>query len=78
MTSPIGVHALVFTGDFDTAGIEQSAQRAAKAGFDLIEYPLMDPFTFDAAAARREARRYLLRFPAGASTDWARSVAEPR
>ncbi len=32
----------------------------------------------DAAAARREARRYLLRFPAGASTDWARSVAEPR
>ena len=53
MTSPIGVHALVFTGDFDTAGIEQSAQRAAKAGFDLIEYPLMDPFTFDAAAARR-------------------------
>jgi D-psicose/D-tagatose/L-ribulose 3-epimerase len=43
----------VFTGEFDTAGIEQSAKRAAQAGFDLIEYPLMDPFSFDAAAARR-------------------------
>ena len=53
MTSPIGCHALVFTGEFDTAGIEQSAKRAARAGFDLIEYPLMDPFSFDAAAARR-------------------------
>ena len=53
MTSPIGCHALVFTGEFDTAGIEQSAKRAAQAGFDLIEYPLMDPFSFDAAAARR-------------------------
>jgi len=43
----------VFTGEFDTAGIEQSAKRAAQAGVDLIEYPLMDPFSFDAAAARR-------------------------
>ena len=53
MPSLIGCHALVFTGDFDAAGIESSARRARQAGFDLIEYPLMDPFTFDAAAARK-------------------------
>lgn len=51
--SPIGCHALVFTGEFDVAGIQESAQRARKAGFDLIEYPLMDPFHFDSAAALR-------------------------
>ena len=53
MTSPIGCHALVFTGEFDPAGIETSVRRAAQAGFDLIEFPLMDPFSFDSSAARR-------------------------
>lgn len=53
MTSPIGCHALVFTGDFDAAGIENSVRRARAAGFDLIEFPLMDPFSFDSATARR-------------------------
>ena len=28
-------------------------RRAGAAGFDLVELPLMDPFTFDSAAARR-------------------------
>ena len=53
MTSPIGCHALVFTGDFDPDGITRSARRARTAGFDLIEFPLMDPFAFDSDAARR-------------------------
>ena len=52
MPSPIGCHALVFTGEFDRTGIETSVRRAAQAGFDLIELPLMDPYTFDSAAAR--------------------------
>lgn len=51
--SLIGCHALVFTGEFDAAGIEAAARRAKRAGFDLIEYPLMDPFTFDSAVAGR-------------------------
>ena len=50
--SPIGCHALVWTGTFDEAGIRSSAERTRRAGFDLIEYPLMDPFAFDAAVAR--------------------------
>jgi D-psicose/D-tagatose/L-ribulose 3-epimerase len=50
--SPIGCHALVWTGTFDEAGIRSSAERTRRAGFDLIEYPLMDPFAFDAGVAR--------------------------
>src|SRR6187200_3390497 len=53
MTSLIGCHALVFTGDFDSRGIESSAKRARQAGFDLIEFPLMEPETFDSTTARR-------------------------
>ncbi len=53
MSSLIGCHALVFTGEFDVAGIEGSVRRARRAGFDLIEFPLMEPTTFDSAAARR-------------------------
>src|SRR3954454_7396774 len=53
MPSLIGCHALVFTGEFDAAGIESSVQRARAAGFDLIEFPLMEPSTFDSGRARR-------------------------
>src|SRR3954451_22728254 len=53
MPSLIGCHALVFTGEFDTAGIESSVRRAKAAGFDLIEFPLMEPTTFDSDRARR-------------------------
>lgn len=53
MPSPIGCHALVFTGEFDARGIESSVRRARSAGFDLIEFPLMEPTTFDSARARR-------------------------
>jgi D-psicose/D-tagatose/L-ribulose 3-epimerase len=47
----IGCHGLVWTGTFDERGIRHAAERTRAAGFDLIEYPLMDPFSFDAAAA---------------------------
>ena len=53
MPSLIGCHALVFTGEFDAAGIESAVRRARRAGFDLIEFPLMEPTTFDSGRARR-------------------------
>ncbi|HVD20075.1 MAG TPA: sugar phosphate isomerase/epimerase [Propionibacteriaceae bacterium] len=53
MSSLIGCHALVFTGEFNSQGIESSVSRARAAGFDLIEFPLMEPDTFDSATARR-------------------------
>ena len=52
-----GAHALVFTGTFDKAGITESVERAAAAGFDLIEFPLMDLATFDGDHAARELKR---------------------
>jgi D-psicose/D-tagatose/L-ribulose 3-epimerase len=48
----IGCHGLVWTGTYDAAGIRHAVQKTKEAGFDLIEFPLMDPFTFDVAAAR--------------------------
>jgi D-psicose/D-tagatose/L-ribulose 3-epimerase len=48
----IGCHGLVWTGIYDEAGIRHAVHRTKQAGFDLVEFPLMDPFTFDVAAAR--------------------------
>ncbi|UNK71260.1 sugar phosphate isomerase/epimerase family protein [Microbacterium sp. H1-D42] len=48
----IGCHGLVWTGTFDSAGIRLAVEKTAEAGFDLIEFPLMDPFSFDVEAAK--------------------------
>ena len=48
----IGVHGLVFTGEFDSAGVRTAVAGARSAGFDLLELPLMKPKEFDARAAR--------------------------
>ncbi|SDP14899.1 D-tagatose 3-epimerase [Nakamurella panacisegetis] len=50
--SLIGCHALVWTGTFDPDGIRLSVEKTKRAGFDLVEFPLMDPFTFDTAVAK--------------------------
>lgn len=49
----IGVHGLVFTGEFDQHGVAVAVEGAQKAGFDLLELPLMDPENFDSVAARK-------------------------
>lgn len=49
----IGAHALVFTGTFDAEGIRRAIEGTAAAGFDLVEFPLMDVDGFDSALARR-------------------------
>ncbi|MFV0450692.1 MAG: sugar phosphate isomerase/epimerase family protein [Propioniciclava sp.] len=49
----IGAHALVFTGTFDEPGLARAVEGTARAGFDLIEVPLMNPDAFDADLARR-------------------------
>ena len=48
----IGCHGLVWTGNFDADGIRLAVEKTKAAGFDLIEFPLMDPFSFDVAAAK--------------------------
>ncbi|MGX5770350.1 sugar phosphate isomerase/epimerase family protein [Microbacterium trichothecenolyticum] len=57
----IGCHALVWTGQFDSRGVRVAAEKTKTAGFDLIEYPLMDPFTFDTVAARSALAEYDLK-----------------
>lgn len=52
----IGAHALVFSGTFDEAGLRRSIEGTRKAGFDLIEIPLMDVDGFDSALAARMLR----------------------
>ena len=48
----IGCHGLVWTGTYDADGIRLAVRKTKEAGFDLIEFPLMDPFAFDVDAAR--------------------------
>ncbi|MCE0487396.1 sugar phosphate isomerase/epimerase family protein [Ornithinimicrobium sediminis] len=48
----IGCHGLVWTGQYNEAGIRRAVEQTRVAGFDLIEFPLMDPTTFDAGTAR--------------------------
>lgn len=49
----IGVHGLVFTGQFDDVGLDVAASGARAAGFDLLEVPLAAPEEFDGATVRR-------------------------
>ncbi|MGO3649722.1 sugar phosphate isomerase/epimerase family protein [Agrococcus casei] len=53
MAMRIGCHGFVFSGKFDEAGIRTAIEGVQKAGFDFIEMPLMDPFSFDEEAAKR-------------------------
>lgn len=53
MTNPFGVHALVWTGGWTPADAEHAITSAAKAGYDLIEVPALDPSRIDTALTRR-------------------------
>lgn len=48
-----GAHAFVWIGDWDTDGGNDTIRKAAEAGFDLLEIPLMNPGTFDARSHKR-------------------------
>jgi sugar phosphate isomerase/epimerase len=50
--NPLGIHALVWTGSWDRASVERACQQTRGSGFDLLEVPLLDPKTVDAAMTR--------------------------
>ena len=52
----IGVHGLVFVGEFGETGLTTAIEKTRAAGFDLIEIPLMDPWSFDRELAARLLR----------------------
>ncbi len=43
----LGCHGSVWTGSFDRSGMTTAVAGTAKAGFDLIEIPLMEPDAID-------------------------------
>lgn len=50
--SVIGCHALVWTGTFEREGLTRAVERTQRAGYDLLEIPLLRPFDFDVAMAK--------------------------
>ncbi len=49
----LGVHALVWVGDWTEKSCRAAVERTKAAGFDLIEVPVLDPDRIDAAMTRR-------------------------
>lgn len=58
MTNPFGVHALVWTGGWSPADAELAIASSAKAGYDLIEVPALDPARIDTALTRSLLEQY--------------------
>ncbi|WP_433830799.1 sugar phosphate isomerase/epimerase family protein [Actinoplanes sp. CA-015351] len=50
--NPIGVHALVWTGDTSPASVRHAVAQSKLAGFDLLELSLHDSLNLDVADAR--------------------------
>lgn len=53
----IGCHGLVWTGNFDETGFDRAVTQSLEAGFTLLEIPLLEPDSFDVAAAKRSLAR---------------------
>lgn len=56
--SQFGCHGSVWSGSFDPESFRSAVRQTAEAGYDLIEIPLLDPYSFDAAAGRRVIDEY--------------------
>lgn len=56
--STLGVHALVWTGDWDREGARKAAAGSRAAGYDLVEISLHDPEIVDVAATREVLKEY--------------------
>ena len=56
----IGCHGLVFTGVFDKNGFDKCARMTAEAGYNLLELPLLDPYSFDTASAKKSLAPFKL------------------
>lgn len=52
MENPIGVHALVWVGDWSPDSARRAVTATAECGFDLLEIPVLDPDTVDVALTR--------------------------
>lgn len=60
-SNPLGVHALVWTGGWSPEEAELAISSTAKAGFDLIEIPALDPARIDTDDTRERLRAHGIR-----------------
>ncbi len=51
--NPLGLHALVWTGEWTPESARYAIERTKAVGFDLIEIPILEPETFDIAMTRQ-------------------------
>ena len=49
----IGIHGFVWTGSSDQSALLSAMEKTAQAGYDLIEFPRLDPGRFDVPALAR-------------------------
>jgi D-psicose/D-tagatose/L-ribulose 3-epimerase len=79
MRNPLGVHALVWVGDWAEPSIRRAVEATAALGYDLLEVPLLDPDGVDAALTRRILEEHGLGVSCslGLSTDADISSADP-
>jgi D-psicose/D-tagatose/L-ribulose 3-epimerase len=59
--NPLGVHALVFAGSWLKRDREKAIRGAARLGYDLIEIPLLDPRSVDAAATAKLVEKHRIK-----------------
>jgi D-psicose/D-tagatose/L-ribulose 3-epimerase len=60
MKNPLGIHALVWAGSWSEADRHKAIAGAAACSYDLIEIPLLNPSTVDAAATVKLLKEYKL------------------
>jgi D-psicose/D-tagatose/L-ribulose 3-epimerase len=51
--NPLGLHALVWAGDWTPESARRAIENTKKIGFDLIEIPILEPETFDIEMTRQ-------------------------
>lgn len=56
--NPLGLHAMVLTVGGDAEATRYAAAIAARAGYDLLELPILDPSTLDTEAVRAAASEH--------------------
>jgi D-psicose/D-tagatose/L-ribulose 3-epimerase len=56
--NPLGVHGLVWTGTWTEDDCRYAMERSRSCGYDLVEVPVLDPDTVDAAATAALAEEH--------------------
>jgi D-psicose/D-tagatose/L-ribulose 3-epimerase len=57
-SNPLGIHALVWVGGWTAEEAELAISSTARAGYDLIEIPALDPSRIDVASTRAMLERH--------------------